>query len=368
MDEQNPTQVPPVNPASPLGTPVVEIIPPHADPQQTPPSGKFSLSPKVMLLILVILIITIVGSGIYLSKGSQPKPTPTITPTPLPTEASAKASDPTSSWKTYNDLRLNFQFNYPSKYSLTKNVDGPYPGTIDILNHNINWYIASPADVSNCRGDGCRYSTSSEVIKLGNNSINKVIGLIGAVGGNIPQNYVDYEIPIPNSTKAVLFRIHELPSDVTYQELLKQYPDSGRILQEIPKTEIDTLEKILSTFKFTEIDYKSKVPVSTPYAIISSSKISPNSSFGISELLLGDNNQIAIKDSGGNTIEDDLVAKNKDIIFNKKFNCQCGGGFEGWTNDSQFVLKINNSYGEEFEFLVDAATANVSGASFRRVK
>lgn len=124
MDNQNPTQVPPVNPTPSVGTPpVVEIIPPQTDPQQIPPSGKFSLSPKIILIILAILIIAVVGSGMYLSQGTQSKPTPK--PTPLPTEASAKARaqipNPTTSWKTYVDSVNHISFQYPEVWHVNNN-------------------------------------------------------------------------------------------------------------------------------------------------------------------------------------------------------------------------------------------------------
>lgn len=155
----------------------------------------------------------------------------------------------TSNWKTYKGEMFSFKF--PENYPLTKNVDGPAPGTIDILNHNITWRIQQADQNSKCRGDGCRYSKGSSQIKLGQNSANKVVGLIGEIGGNIAENYIDYEIAVPNSEDLIIFRIKELPSDKTYQELLSLYPP-GRELKEIPITETDTLEQILSTFKFTK--------------------------------------------------------------------------------------------------------------------
>lgn len=120
MEDQNSAQIPPVNP-----TPtVVEIVPPQTDPQQAPPSGKFSISPKVMLIILAILIIAVVGSGMYLSAGSQPKQVTKSTPTPLPTEAKAPAGDPTASWKAY--IGKYYSFKYPSNWTIE---NGPAEST-----------------------------------------------------------------------------------------------------------------------------------------------------------------------------------------------------------------------------------------------
>ncbi|MEK7573211.1 MAG: hypothetical protein AAB531_02180 [Patescibacteria group bacterium] len=111
MDDQNPTQTPPVSPATPAKTPVVEIVPPQAEPQQAPPSGKFSFSPKIILAILLLLIVVVVGGGIYLAQSSKPKetaksnPTPTSKPSPTP--------DPTADWKTYENNIFKYSLKYP---------------------------------------------------------------------------------------------------------------------------------------------------------------------------------------------------------------------------------------------------------------
>lgn len=109
--DQNSTQTPPVNLVPPAQNPVV----PLSQPVTPPPQKGFSFSPKIILTLLALLIIIVAGSGIYLSQNS-PKSTPKITPTPLPTEASAKADDPTASWKIYDDSGQPFAFKYPEDY------------------------------------------------------------------------------------------------------------------------------------------------------------------------------------------------------------------------------------------------------------
>ncbi len=205
------------------------------------------------LVIAAIFFILIAGSvaGFYFYKqqslktAANPasiKDVPKQTPSPIP--------DPTADWKTYTDSKLGFVFRYPQEYSITKNAGGPFPGTSDILNHNIMWRKVTLESISNCRGDGCRFSTNTTPIRLGSNSINKVNGLIGEIGGNISENFIDYEITIPNSTDLIIFRIKELPSDKKYQDLVKQFT-GNRSVQEIPKSETEMLERILATFKFT---------------------------------------------------------------------------------------------------------------------
>lgn len=226
------------------------------------PKSKFPL----FIIIGIVLFLLIAGSaaGFYFYKKQTPKQIactleakvcpdgtsvgrqgPTCEFAPCPTAAADSMSD----WKSYTDTTLGFEFKYPTEYTITKNVDGPYPGTTEILNHNITWNKQSSIDT--CKGDGCRYSTNSTSIQLGQNSFTKVVGVVGAVGGSIPENYIDYEIPIPNSTDKIIFRIKELPSDQSYQDLLKKYPDT-RTPQNISTKEVKILEQILSTLKLTD--------------------------------------------------------------------------------------------------------------------
>ncbi len=235
MENQNPTISQPIP---------QQNIPAEQTPPTPPPFTPHNSLRWLKLLIIgvvVLLVISIVGVSSYLlgtNKNTPAEVATQITPTLTPT------TDPTASWKTFSDTKLNFEFKYPPEYSITKNVD-----ETTNLNHNITW--SQKPTIDTCRGDGCRYSTSSQVIKLGNNSFNKVAGLIGQVGGNIPESYIDYEITSLDPSQKIVFRIKELPFDKSYQELLKQYT-GNRTVQEIPSNQVAMLNQILSTFKFTQ--------------------------------------------------------------------------------------------------------------------
>lgn len=101
---------------------------------------------------------------------------------------------------------------------------------------------------------------------------------------------------------------------------------------------------------------------------ILNSKTSPDGNFTVSEEILTDYNKIKITDKSGKVITEDLVAGNeKEIGYNVKFKCQCGTSFKEWADNSHFKLKIVNGGGEEYEFLVNAATGKVDESSFMKV-
>lgn len=103
--------------------------------------------------------------------------------------------------------------------------------------------------------------------------------------------------------------------------------------------------------------------------VISTDYTSPDGSFTVAEEWLGDNNVISIKDEKGVILMDDLVAENgPEIGMNKKYGCMCGISFKGWVSNSLFAIKIVNGAGEEYEFLVEAATGKVDESTFKRVK
>ena len=239
MDAQNPTQPPPVNPIPSVGTPpVVEIIPPQVDQPQTPPSGKFSLSPKIMLIILVLLIITVVGSGIYLSKGFQPKQVAKSTPTPLPTETSAKAGDPTASWKTYTGKY--FSFRYPFDWIVKDNKN---PNFISEL-ENITLTKKIPdKNVDQEIIIGVRNNTNKPEFTI-ESYANKETIIIDGVKGTVSNGY--------GGAAGIVYKISFIATknNEEYYLIGNNYLDNSH-------TEF---YQILSTFKFTDAgEYVGKV-------------------------------------------------------------------------------------------------------------
>lgn len=110
-------------------------------------------------------------------------------------------------------------------------------------------------------------------------------------------------------------------------------------------------------------------PSSSPAYETTNKKVSPSGTYIVTENMLGDYNKISITDNQGNIIIDDLVAKNeKEIGYNVKFKCQCGTSFKEWVSDSQFIIKIVNGGGEEYEYIVEAKTGTVNEATFKRAQ
>jgi hypothetical protein len=111
------------------------------------------------------------------------------------------------------------------------------------------------------------------------------------------------------------------------------------------------------------------LPIQNKTKIVSRMRSSPGGSYFVIETHLGDYNTIVVKDRSSSVIVGDLVARNAaEIGMNRKFACQCGVSFEGWSNPTNFVINISNALGEEFEFIVDAQTGLVNERTFKRVR
>lgn len=332
-------------PAPPQGA-VTEVVPPQVEQQTPPPSGKFSLSPKIIFALLAILIVVIIGSGIYLNQSSAPKETAKATPTP--TSKPEPTKDPTASWKTYNDV-LAFSFSYPSDWEIARDIDDPGIIQIDI----------GPTD----------------------RDVAPITLAIYFNTNNLPKDQFDKSI---NNHNCLLYLPEDqkkvLPSGITvfYREKgfcepletrLYMWEDGGSFYQLRSKNyqpvphQDEIVSKILHSFKF-----KYNMPLSSPYSIVSKSKTSPNGSFAITDELIPDYRKISVKDSKGNLITDDLITKNRDKLGYKDFSGQWGASFKGWIDDEKFVLTVEDALGYKYEYLVDAATATVNESSAKRIK
>ncbi len=103
--------------------------------------------------------------------------------------------------------------------------------------------------------------------------------------------------------------------------------------------------------------------------VISANKTSPTGLYIITEVTVGDNQTITIKDNKGKVIAENVIKLNeKEIGYNTKIMCQCGTSFKGWTDDSHFAIKIVNGDGEEYEYMVDATSGKVDETSFKKIK
>lgn len=247
MDNQNPTQAPPVSPTPSAPSPVVEIGPPQPEPQQPPPSSKFSFSPKIMLAILAFLIILVAGSGIYLSQSSKPVPTPT------PTPAQAKASEPTpttdltAGWATFGSKGCNFEFKYPPAWRVE--FENQYYTTV-ILMRSV--HIDTPAppliysyDIS-CRDNQDHLSAEDWINnQLSSHGVKTPINSREYISNNITWlETTDY----PSASGGSI--IYAYNDDKIYLITLSPFSEAKQYQKQEEFKSV--LLQILSTFKFTD--------------------------------------------------------------------------------------------------------------------
>jgi hypothetical protein len=99
-------------------TPIVEApVSPAPIAVQPVPNKKFS----ALLLILVPILIGTAVIGIYVMLQARTMYQEAIA-TPTPSPSPIASVDPTADWQTYTNNLFLFSFKYPSKYSLTDNL------------------------------------------------------------------------------------------------------------------------------------------------------------------------------------------------------------------------------------------------------
>lgn len=227
-----------------------EIKPEDLKKEETKPAKSY---PKLILIFAGILILIIfISVSIFTTtfkKGSAEKKTPAAKTSPSATP------DPVNSGKTYNTNA--FSFKYPSVFSITQ---WPNDGAI-VLNHNIVFYKqlgTIPTD--NCKGN-CPVITASENTIVNSYQAKKYYGYMGAIGDNIPQSFIRYEIQDPNSKKYFDITLYELP--VWDSPRASEKYSADRKIGKVSETDEKLLDKIVLTFKLTGQD---EVEVSTPSA------------------------------------------------------------------------------------------------------
>lgn len=74
---------------------------------------------QILIWIIVGALVMVIAGGAYIfgrSTSSKLSPTPVVSQTPQPTPAPS-SSDETANWKTYTNKLLKVEFNYPSNFS-----------------------------------------------------------------------------------------------------------------------------------------------------------------------------------------------------------------------------------------------------------
>lgn len=133
--------------------------------------------------------------------------------------------------------------------------------------------------------------------------------------------------------------------------------DNGKMFLFRVLTESSMGDQILSTFKFLNS------------ADNLDSFKSPDGAYTVRQENLGDHQKISITDKNAKIIIEDITVGNeKELGYGVKYQCQCGTHFKAWVNNSTFSIKVVNSLGEEYEYLVNAGNGKVDEGSFKRIK
>jgi hypothetical protein len=168
------------------------------------------------------------------SPASTPIPSllPTASLAPLATPAPASPSDGQS---TYSDPEYGFSISYPAHLELLRSENTPtlYVG------EQVHVWI-SDANPLDCRGD-CPVVESSTPTTIAGLDATKVEGYIGAIGGEIPQQYLRYILRHDNLYYS--FTLWALGRDAKNECCSVIYP--------LDENDIALFEQILDTLTFT---------------------------------------------------------------------------------------------------------------------
>jgi len=205
-----------------------------------------------------ILILGFAG-GIYFSRNfsdvqevpqcitTTPTPSQTISPTTMISQqviSPTEKLDEMEGLKTY--VGAGFIFKHPSTYSAQNLADGRVLINNDIILSSKN------SSYKDCKGDCPAYEKIETVPSSDEVQITKINGYQGGIGGNIPQSFIEYEIPTNsevNTDQYITITLWELPQNIPYLDMVKQYP-VDRVPQNIPSEKEKELDQILSTFEF----------------------------------------------------------------------------------------------------------------------
>lgn len=173
-------------------------------------------------LALVALLLLAFGF-VACTFSSQPTPsTPGPTSTPM--------------WVTYTNQTYGFSINRPPEFQ-TPPAD--YAEPYGFIGDQIYFSITevSPLD---CRGD-CPVIEATSPVEIAGQTAIKITGHIGAIGGNVPQQYLTYVFQKNNLYYS--FTLHAVSGSVA--------SDDGSI-QPLQAEHVRLFEQMLATFQFTQ--------------------------------------------------------------------------------------------------------------------
>lgn len=223
-------------------------------PQVNQPKDTHGITIAAMALFILLAL----GAVVFLYYQNQQLKNLVASYQTVSSPAPTATNNPVANWSTYTDPNGQFTFKYPSTYTLTTDI-------VPYLNRNITWRFNNTS-LTSCKGD-CPVISSKETTTLGGMPATKISGYIGAIGGNIPQNYIAYEAKV--GTKYFVFEIQALPFVITAQET--QGYDASKIYP-ISPTDLTNFDGIISTFQFLK---SSPTPIANPVSSPSAAPIMP---------------------------------------------------------------------------------------------
>jgi len=188
----------------------------------------------IAVLIVITSITTIFMVSNLKSKIDQKsqlklvKKTTITSPTPV---------DETANWRIYKTN--DFEFKYPNNYPLLKWKEETL-GQISFSDE-----LASLSILEEPKGDG-PVSNSDENLNVNSYKAKKIKGYIGAIGGMVPQSFIEYQIFHPDGKRFFLITMYEL----TVKEEEK-FTGPERPISSVPANDEKIFQQIISTFKFT---------------------------------------------------------------------------------------------------------------------
>jgi hypothetical protein len=191
--------------------------------RRTLPLAAFSLA-------LALLACVLPGATAPTATPAPASPTTVPPPTqPEPTATTAPA------WPTYTNETHGFSISHPPEFT-TPPADSTE--TFGAIGDQILFFV-NAADPEECRGDCPVIETTSTETVAGLTAA-KYTGYIGAVGGNVPQQYVSYVFT--RDGLYYTFTLYAVPTTFTTDDTS---------IQPLQPEDVALFEQMVATFQFT---------------------------------------------------------------------------------------------------------------------
>jgi hypothetical protein len=142
-----------------------------------------------------------------------------------------------STWATYADDRYGFHFKYPPALKLEVRPEANEYRTV-FVGDQVRVRTAADDPLA-CRGE-CPMIESSEVVRLAGRQAHQLRGIIGSIGGNVPQQFIMY-----------LIRLNETyVSFELYAEGRYATTDDPSVIKQLTEQDTELFGRIMQTVKF----------------------------------------------------------------------------------------------------------------------